>query len=296
MRSLISFFKVAIMTSALVRATGSLSALKPTTQLQPYTIIFTTPLRASPTFLHDLRQSSLSPQFVGEDSVFFRKKQPTNWGWSHIIILPGADVQFPPTWGIRQRWSFGLEAEKELSTDDGERDSNAGFEAGMKSSGHGQAHPQIEGPEDLKEALKYWLRMSGKTICPMNFVGFENEKSKKAYEAHLSSLQNPSGNPWNARVHLSGRVTSTSQDHTFANQEAHDAEPMDHVTLMSFTSDGAFSEYLLSEEYKRLEDKGIKGGWVLTQELKLPPKHMVIDKYGWEYGNPYEPYGEDWFG
>lgn len=45
------------------------------------------------------------------------------------------------------------------------------------------------------------------------------------------------------------------------------------------------------------QDVGVvEEGMILTKEMRLPPKGQVINQHGWQYGNPYEPFGEDFFG
>jgi hypothetical protein len=35
---------------------------------------------------------------------------------------------------------------------------------------------------------------------------------------------------------------------------------------------------------------------ITANHLVLPPKSQPISASDWSYGNPHEPYGQDWFG
>jgi hypothetical protein len=81
----------------------------------------------------------------------------------------------------------------------------------------------------------------------------------------------------------------------------HDSEAMDYLAMMSFASVEAFGAYLAREEYEEMVGKGkgdggVKSSFVLYTELRLPPREQKIDKFWSQYGNPYQPYGKDWFG
>jgi hypothetical protein len=74
----------------------------------------------------------------------------------------------------------------------------------------------------------------------------------------------------------------------------------DHFVLMSFPSPKEYEQYLLSNERKGLEEvvgkDGMIEGMILAKHVVLPPKDEPISPNDWSYGNPHEPYGQDWFG
>lgn len=66
--------------------------------------------------------------------------------------------------------------------------------------------------------------------------------------------------------------------------------------LMSFASSEGYEKYLGWPERESLKDQGITEGKIECSQLDLPPKSEPISVGSWEYGNPHEPYGQDWFG
>jgi hypothetical protein len=65
----------------------------------------------------------------------------------------------------------------------------------------------------------------------------------------------------------------------------HDPEAMDYLAMMSFASVEAFGAYLASEEYgemvgKGKGDGGVKSSFVLSTELKLPPRSRKLTSLG----------------
>jgi hypothetical protein len=80
-------------------------------------------------------------------------------------------------------------------------------------------------------------------------------------------------------------------------------DALDFCTLMSFPSAKKYAEYLMSSEHGDMvggadghASTQLKESMVLTQALQLQPKENPINRHGWEYGNPCESYGTDWFG
>jgi hypothetical protein len=66
--------------------------------------------------------------------------------------------------------------------------------------------------------------------------------------------------------------------------------------LMSFASSEGYEKYLGWQERKTLENQGVIEGMIECSQLELPPRNEPINVSGWEYDNPHEPYGQDWFG
>lgn len=258
---------------------------------QFYTIILTTPRSATPTFLYDLQQSTLNPLFIGNDLRFFRKQNPTNWGWSHLLLLQGENVELPKDWQIRQRWSFTVEAEREFAPEE------ESFCALVKQGSKNAKQTEAKMPEDLADTMQYWTIGKKNRLYVVSLLTFPSPKARETYMSHLSSISNLVQNPLNMQIHLSGPVTQPiPQILEWNDPNYKDSELIDFFTLSSFPSEKDYGAYLTSDEFKKLKDEGVKEGVILSLKFRMPPKSQKIDKMGWQYGNPYEPYGEDWFG
>ncbi|KAJ9615235.1 hypothetical protein H2200_001309 [Cladophialophora chaetospira] len=258
---------------ASARLIQTAAAMAPPLKRQ-YTVILATSHHASPTFLHQVQQSSLSPLFVGEHSVFFRKTHLSDWGWSHIFLFAGEDVKFDPVFNIRQSWSFTVDAIEEIAMDetfDAEVMDQHGL---MRASGCG-----VEEPQDLAESLKYWFRPRTNRLWVLTFLDFARPDAQGRYEEHLVESKEQYG----LKVHLFGKGSRSMR------------------------------AFLMSEEHRRLvklaekdgegvskEEAGLAGvveeSMILTKELRLPSRDQVINRYEWHDGNPYEPFGMDFFG
>lgn len=323
-----------------------------------YTVIFTTPRYATPTFLHDFQQSGLDPVFIGNDTLWFRKAKPTGLGWSHVFVVPGEDVEMPEDWWIRQKWRFtvgcdsSFEPENRTQMDKMSKTKKKGTtakrgaseiddqpkkkrktitktedtsgseyeESPKKKSKKGKkkvTYPRASNVEGtvaelkrLTENMTYWPKEPSHRLYILRFLTFSKKFTQQGYELHLNTITfNPSINTFDMQIHLSGRVTSTSLIISVHNldEDAKEPDPMEYFSLISFPSEdeyGRYRGYMASSERKDTEGqkwilgetKGFDEGLVITKRLQLPPKEQAIDKRGWEFGNPHEPYGEDWFG
>ncbi|KAJ4287680.1 hypothetical protein N0V90_012383 [Kalmusia sp. IMI 367209] len=229
----------------------------------PYTVIFLTPSRGTPTFLHDLQQHpTLRPIFIGQSASFFRKANPTNWPWSHILLFEGLDAQLPTDWSIRQQWRFTFSSETPF----------APLEENYWST---------KDTTDFDDALKNemiagfaWYPQEGKGAVVLSF-------------GNQGSPENIQENDVNSHVYVAGPVTESGK--MVQGSQSWDGEAFNQFALQSFPSKKDLGVYLAKGG-----ESGGNTGIVFSQEWKMPSEK--IDPYAWTYGNPYEPYGEDWFG
>jgi uncharacterized protein (DUF1330 family) len=138
-------------------------------------------------------------------------------------------------------------------------------------------------PSDLKDIIRRWYRIRENRLWVMNFVNFTTPAAQAQYKEHLSTAKQNH----DLKLHLFSKSKDLEKD----------TEPFMHFSLISFPSERAYRKYLVSDEYKKLvgDDSSVKEGMVLTTELRLPPKSRAINPNEWEYRNPHQPYGEDWF-
>lgn len=293
------------MTSPLVRLKQTAAALTPK---RSFTIVLATPLRPAPKFLHQVQQASVDPLFVGERAIFFRKPELSDWGWSHIFLLAGSDNVGldSSSFSLRQAWSFTIEADKGFVKDDEFAEDTRGEFGVMKATGDGG----VEEPEDLVAQIKYWFRPKANRLWVLNFLNFTAGcDARGRYEEHLAEMKDECG----LKVHLFGDVTRMgnlegSQERL---TKVGDTNKADAFALLSFPGEKEYAGFLMSEGHRRLirrneneaeevsEGNGegvLEEGMILTKEMRLPPKEQAIHQLGWQYGNPYEPFGEDWFG
>jgi hypothetical protein len=192
-----------------------------------------------------------------------------------LIVHGGDAAKLPQDLILRQKYSFTVESENEYVKEDGELSKNKFGD---------WAEFVAQEPSDLKDVMSRWYRIRENRLWVMNFVNFTKPTARAQYEEHLSTAKQNH----DLKMHLFGKSKDVEKD----------TEPFTHFSLISLPSERAYGKYLVSDEYKKLvEDDGcVKEGMVLTTELRLPPKSQAINPNEWEYGNPYEPYGEDWFG
>jgi len=139
--------------------------------------------------------------------------------------------------------------------------------------------------------MKYWFRKGKGRLYVLNFLILKKNESLKQYHDHLGSEKAK----FDMEIHLSGQVMQATKLQRFDDLQEHDLDPMDISMIMSLPSEKEYGAYLGSDGHKKIEEY-VKESTILTQQLTLPPKEQAINKYDWTYGNPYEPYGEDWFG
>jgi hypothetical protein len=291
---------LAMMASASIKTTAA-AALDPT-QKRQFTILLTTPRRPTPTFLHQVPQSSLTPLFVGEDGIFFRRTRLSDWGWSHIFVFPGKDVKFDSSFELRQVWSFTVEADEGFANDENfAAEEQRGQYGTMKASGS-----EVEDPKDLSARLKYWIRPRSNRLWVLNLLNFTGSDTQGWYKEHLAGKEEECG----LKVHLFGKVTHMSKVERWHETSVEDMEKTGAFGLLSFPGEREYAGFLVSDEHRRLvkgadkkgeevrkEDGGVvEEGMILTKEIRLPPKDQVINLYGWQDGSSYEPFGEDFFG
>ncbi|KAF2010297.1 hypothetical protein BU24DRAFT_427424 [Aaosphaeria arxii CBS 175.79] len=267
----------------------------------PYTITLLTPHTATPTFLHALQQSTShpSPAFLGADALFYNIKNPTGWGFSHIVLLEGDDAKLDAKkFRLRQHWSFTVESEAAYRGfgGDGEGD-EGGDDVGrdvIRPDG-GKKGEKAMGPEDLVELMKYFLprEFQGTRTYVLCFFAFKEEEGcegELAYREHMEALCE--GSEQDVHVHLQGTISNMGP---FEHGTKFDSEKAHRFGLLSFRTEKGFGEYVSSRGYAKMLGR-VRVSMVITRQMWLPPKSEPIDTSSWKYGNPYEPYGEDWFG
>lgn len=192
-----------------------------------------------------------------------------------LIVHEGDAAKLPQDVILRQKYSFTVESENEYVKEDGEL---------SKEKFGNWAEFVAKEPPDLEDVMSRWSRNGKNRLWVMNFVNFATPAARTQYEEHLSTAKQNH----DLKLHLFGKSRDLEKD----------TEPFTYFSLISLPSEKAYGKYLVSDEYKKLvEDDGcVKEGMVLTTELRLPPKSRPINPNDWEYGNPHEPYGEDWFG
>ncbi|OCL04126.1 hypothetical protein AOQ84DRAFT_367782 [Glonium stellatum] len=158
----------------------------------------------------------------------------------------------------------------------------------------------VQAPEDLKDTVKYWFSKNNR-LYVLSFLAFEKDTNKQKYRKYLLDLKGSKHDQYGMQLHLSGNVTEQTQVTRFDTAQQYTPDPADYFAFMSFPSENAYGEFLVSGRIMALREKiqfegMVEEGMVLTREMMLPPKEQQINKIGWEYGNPYELYGEDWFG
>jgi hypothetical protein len=267
-----------------------------------YTLTLSTPSTGTPTFLHNLHKSALVIPFFGQYAYFFGKNDLSKWPWQHVMLLEGDDVKLPAKCLATQTLSWELDADVGFVEYEGHEPRKR---RSMENEG---ATTGLVLPEDFA-LIAGGLGEPGCRVCVVVFSSSSNHKALQASEADLDM-----------HIHLQGRITQSvsklgphAKDavarkpkkvkanwfNTGANAivaptlppAATDPEPT-HLTLLSFPSVAEFGRYLTEGE----AEGGVSESFILTNERKLPSKDEVICTNDWSWGNPHEPYGQDWFG
>jgi hypothetical protein len=220
------------------------------------------------------------------------------------LRLPGKDVKFDSSFELRQVWSFTVEADEDFANDENfAAEEQRGQYGTMKASGS-----EVEDPKDLSARLKYWIRPRSNRLWVLNLLNFTGSDTQRWYKEHLAEKKEECG----LKVHLFDKVTHMGKVERWRETSVEDTEKTEAFGLLSFPGEREYAGFLLSDEHRRLvkgaDKKGeevrkegvgvgvVEEGMILTKELRLPPKDQVINRYGWQYGNFYEPFGEDFFG
>jgi hypothetical protein len=94
---------------------------------------------------------------------------------------------------------------------------------------------------------------------------------------------------------LLARVEVPSQPSGLAPTPSSATRTPTFFALLSFSSSTEHDKFLARKSRDRDED-GVSEEMITTNHLVLPPKSQPISAGDWSYGNPHEPYGQDWFG
>ncbi|KAH7391139.1 hypothetical protein DE146DRAFT_156589 [Phaeosphaeria sp. MPI-PUGE-AT-0046c] len=279
----------------------------------PYTLTILCASIGSPGFLRHLQKSDVDPLWIGEYPAFIRKYNPSNWCWSHVMLTEGHGVRWPAQCRTRQTWSFEIDADEafvpdiDSMTDDG----SINF--------------------DNKSAGRYKRAVRTRRYCALNFLAAEATEDEQKYKQHLSDMAERYKN-LDMRIQFSGHISNTKENLgrdskttkppkpskkrdrvlTLAELEALDngtaaaastpappAEkpppPATFVVLLSFPTDAEHKQFLELEDRAKA-DGGVKEEVIVMKHLYLPPKDKLIESGDWSYGNPHEPFGQDYFG
>jgi hypothetical protein len=209
-----------------------------------------------------------------------------------LIVHKGDAAKLPQAASLRQKYSFTVESDREFIKENDELSEDI---FGNWSEFQAQ-DPHAQEPQDLKDVLSLWSHIRKNRLSILNFVNFATPTAQAQYEELLSTAKRNH----DLKLHLFGKARDVDKDveETVGKDVEKDTEQFTHFSLISFPSEKAYGKYLVSNEYKKLmEDDGcVKEGMVLTTEMRLPHKSRPINPSDWVYGNPHEPYGEDWFG
>jgi hypothetical protein len=278
---------------------GIIARIKMSTPSQPYTLTLSTPSRGTPGFLRHLQQSDSNPLWLGQGVCFVRKHDPSTWPWQHAMINEGHNLRFPTHCGTTQTWTFEIEADNPFGAD---------------------LEIPIEPTHDVKTCNCHSnLIETRRPFCVLNFVAFRTAEAEQEYKQQLSTAVDQ----LDMRIQITGRilgskeklgmhakvpvVKASKKDRLRALQkrfvrEEDDAEaskpPAPQPTffaLLSFPSSKEYEDFQGRTKHEWDED-GVVEEIITTSHLVLPPKSQPISSGDWSYGNPHEPYGQDWFG
>ncbi|OAL01491.1 hypothetical protein IQ06DRAFT_141932 [Phaeosphaeriaceae sp. SRC1lsM3a] len=279
----------------------------------PYTLTLLCPSIGSPEFLRHLQKSDANPLWIGQYPQFYRKYNPSTWSWSHAMLTEGHGVRLATSCKTMQTWKFEIDAEKAFApdndsmTDDGSRNF------------------------DNKPAGRYDECVRTRRFCALNFLASQAAEDEQRYKQHLNEMAEQYKD-LDMRIQFAGHISYIKEDlgkHsknpkptkpskkknrvlTLAEIEALDngtatapstpappAEtpppPPTFFALLSFPTEEEHKQYMERENRAGTVD-GNKEEIILAKHLYLPPKDKPISSNDWSYGNPHQPYGQDWFG
>jgi hypothetical protein len=156
-------------------------------------------------------------------------------------------------------------------------------------------------------------------FCVLNFVVFRTAQAEQEYRQQLTTAVDQV----DMRIQITGRilrskekldihakvpvVKQSKKKKTKALQkllaqgedDAGASKPLapqpTFFALLSFRSSKEYEDFLGRTKHGWDED-GVVEEIITTSHLVLPPKSQPISASDWSYGNPHEPYGQDWFG
>jgi hypothetical protein len=265
---------------------------------KPYTLTLSTPSQGTPTFLRHLQQSDSNPLWLGKDVSFLRKHNPSTWPWQHAMLNAGHNLKLPTRCTTVQTWSFEIEADE-------------AFVADLEI---------FEAAHDVPVCKCHSILIKPKHLfCVMNFLTFQTPEAEQKYRQHLATAVEQ----LDMSIRITGRILKSEENLSvhakipavkaskkknkfraqkpFARVEddagaSQPPVPMPtFFALLSFSSSTEHVEFLARKSRDGGED-GVLEEVVTTQHLVLPPKGQPISTGDWSYGNPHEPYGQDWFG
>jgi hypothetical protein len=232
------------------------------------------------------------------------------------MLIEGHGLKLPAQCRVMQTWSFEIESDgafipdTESVTDDGSRNfSNV-------------------------PAGRYDLCTRTRRFCALNFLVTEATDAEQKYKVHLNdTVENVE--ELDMRVQFTGRILRIEEKlgvhsktpvvektkgkkgkkkrNTFLSLAAHAAQASEVTppapvpvpepptpaptvfALLSFPSAEEHDKFLARASFGD-EDNNVREEIILAKHLYLPPKSKPISSNDWSYGNPHEPYGQDYFG
>jgi hypothetical protein len=283
--------------------------IKMSTPSQPYTLTLSTPSQGTPGFLRHLQQSDSNPPWLGEIESFSRKHNPSTWPWQHAMLNAGHNLKLPARCSTVQTWKFEIEADEPFVAD---------------------LEMPAEPPHDLKTcACHSNLIIPKRRFCALHFVAFRTAEAEQKYKQQLATAVDQ----LDMCIQITGRILESKEnlgayakvpalkaskkknyikaslDEFLARADerarAKASEPpatpvfsppaSTFFALMSFPSSSEHEDFMARTKHGWDED-GVVEEIITTNHLVLPPKSQPISTMDWSYGNPHEPYGQDWFG
>jgi hypothetical protein len=171
----------------------NLSALSQHPAIAYTTLTHLTPSSATPKFLYNLQQSNLSTSWIGEIAGFHRKKSPSTWEWSHILLTEGRWIILPDNCKTVQTWTYELDTEDAFRTDPEDNE------------------PDKQPDEMSGICLKYArFRKHMRRFCVLTFY---TEQVEERYTQHLKTVGQDDGlgKELDMHVHLIGRILHTKE-------------------------------------------------------------------------------------
>jgi hypothetical protein len=287
------------MQQTLLEFLATIVRINMSTSSQSYTLTLSTPSQGTPGFLRHLQQSDSNPLWLGQGVHFARKHNPSTWPWQHAMINAGHNLKLPTRCGTTQTWTYEIEADDPFGAD---------------------LEMPIEPTHDVKTCKCHSnLIETRRPFCVLNFVVFRTTEVEQEYKQQLTTAMDQ----LDMRIQITGRILGSKKKlgihakvpavkkskkekmkavQKLLTQGEDDAgaskPPVPQPTFFALLSFRSFKEYedFLGRTTHGWDEDGVVEEIITASHLVLPPKSQPISASDWSYGNPHEPYGQDWFG
>lgn len=257
--------------------------------MRPNRIILAIPRAPPAKYVETLHDSTITPLSVSAVNGWLKRPEQSSVFWRHCLLVSEESPPHPDEIYERTVHTWTIKLDDSLIPPEvfkPELHENPVSDAGELGQGRLVFPVPLDGPDELKR-----MRLYENPVISVDLFNIPDDATRESYTQLVSAIAS-SGN--DVRIEAAGKIVESLGSAEGSYNEA---------LVLKY---GSVSEFVTLHQTSWLEQLARKhaldqsfesSASLVIQEIRLPPKgeKLIHGRY-WAYGNPYEGYGQDFFG